>query len=77
MPGQEAGNVDVVLESGYGDYCEEPSEIGKTVGVWLLESEMLATMSENARRAGNPLAADEIVKDIGSQTVAWLQLNEA
>jgi len=34
-------------------------------------------MSENARKAGNPLAADEIVKDIGAQTVAWLQLNKA
>lgn len=77
MPGQEAGNVDVVLECGYGDYCEEPSEIGKTIGVWLQESELLAAMSANAKRAGNPFAADEIVKDIGSQTVAWLQLNEA
>ena len=77
LPGQESGNVDVVLESGYGDYCEEPSEIGKIVGVWLQESELLTTMSANARQAGNPLAADEIVKDIGSQAVAWLQLNEA
>jgi hypothetical protein len=34
-------------------------------------------MSTNARQAGNPLAADEIVKDIGSQTLAWLQLNAA
>jgi len=77
LPGQEAGNVDVVLESGYGDYCEDPAEIGKTVGLWLKDRSMLETMSKAAQKAGNPYAADEIVSDIGTQTVAWMQLNEA
>ena len=77
MPGQEAGNVDVVLESGYGDYCEEPSDIGKTVGVWLQDSELLDSMSLAAQKAGQPHAADDIVKDIGDQTVTWIRLNEA
>jgi hypothetical protein len=26
--------------------------------------------------AGNPYAADEIVEDIGRQTVAWMKLNK-
>jgi hypothetical protein len=26
--------------------------------------------------AGNPYAADEIVRDIGQQTIAWMNLNE-
>lgn len=69
--------MDVVLESGYGDYCEDPAEIGKTVGLWLKDSSLLETMSKAAQKAGNPYAADEIVTDIGTQTVAWMQLNEA
>jgi len=77
LPGQEAGNVDVVLESGYGDYCEEPIDIAKTVSVWLQDSELLTSLSMAAQRSGRPDAADEIVRDIGSQTVAWLKLNEA
>eukprot|EP00429_Kryptoperidinium_foliaceum_P036598 CAMPEP_0176173464 /NCGR_PEP_ID=MMETSP0120_2-20121206/88874_1 /TAXON_ID=160619 /ORGANISM="Kryptoperidinium foliaceum, Strain CCMP 1326" /LENGTH=495 /DNA_ID=CAMNT_0017511481 /DNA_START=113 /DNA_END=1599 /DNA_ORIENTATION=+ len=74
LPGQEAGNVDVVLESGYGDYCEEPIDIAKTVSVWLQDSELLTSLSMAAQRSGRPDAADEIVRDIGSQTVAWLKL---
>lgn len=77
LPGQEAGNVDVVLESGYGDYCEEPTDIAKTVGVWLHDSELVASMSLAAQKAGHPYAADEIVTDIGNQAVAWMYVNEA
>jgi len=33
-------------------------------------------MSQAAMAAGNPYAADEIVEDIGRQTVAWMNLNE-
>jgi len=33
-------------------------------------------MSLAATTAGHPYAADEIVSDIGSQTVAWMSLNE-
>lgn len=76
LPGQEAGNVDVVLESGYGDYCEDPSEIASEVGYWLQDQDLLKSMSLAATTAGHPYAADEIVSDIGSQTVAWMNLNE-
>lgn len=77
LPGQEAGNVDVVLECGYGDYCEDPVEIAKEVDLWLQDESLLINMSKAAQSAGNPYAADEIVADIGSQTVAWMQLNES
>ena len=76
LPGQEAGNVDVVLESGYGDYCEEPSEIGQEIGFWLQDPDLLKSMSLAAQKEGHPYAADEIVHDIGTQTVAWMSLNE-
>ena len=75
LPGQEAGNVDVVRESGFGDYNEEPNSIAREVGYWLKDTELLESMSKNAQQAGNPYAADEIVRDIGSQTQLWMHLN--
>ena len=76
LPGQEAGNVDVVLEGRFGAFEKRPSEIGKTVTSWLQDSALLRSMSQAAMVAGNPYAADEIVEDIGRQTVAWMNLNE-
>lgn len=75
LPGQEAGNVDVVLELEYGDYCEEPADIAEEVGVWLQETELLDTMSRNAQKSGNANAAREIVEDIGGLTQTWIRLN--
>ena len=77
LPGQEAGNVDIVLETGCGNFCEDPPEIAKTVGVWLKDSDLMNAMSLAAQKAGNPYAADEIVTDIGNQALAWMKLNEA
>lgn len=76
LPGQEAGNVDVVLESRFGEYQSRPSKIGKTVASWLKDSALLQSMSRAAMIAGNPYAADEIVEDIGRQTNAWMDLND-
>lgn len=76
LPGQEAGNVDVVLESGFGEYKDRPAEIADVVTSWLQNDDLMASMSKAALAAGNPYAADEIVRDIGQQTVAWMNLNE-
>lgn len=75
LPGQEAGNVDFVLEKGFGDYCDEPVEIGKEVACWLQDPKLLVEMSHKAQASGHPQAAAEIVKDIGSITHAWIALN--
>lgn len=77
LPGQEAGNVDVVLECGYGDYCEDPAQIASEVNLWLQDETLMVHLSHAAQKAGNPYAADEIVADIGSQTIAWMELNES
>mmetsp|Transcript_623 Transcript_623/g.693 ORF Transcript_623/g.693 Transcript_623/m.693 type:complete len:532 (-) Transcript_623:356-1951(-) len=76
LPGQEAGNVAVVLESKFGEYNNKPPEIGEIVTSWLLDSTLLEKMSKAAMVAGNPYAADEIVEDIGRQSVAWMKLNQ-
>ena len=75
LPGQEAGNVDVVLESGFGDYCEDPVEIGQEVASWMADSALLDDMSRKAKTTGRPHAAADIVLDIGQETNTWKSLS--
>jgi 1,2-diacylglycerol 3-beta-galactosyltransferase len=76
LPGQEAGNVDVVLEGGFGDYCKESEGIAEEVACWLQNEDLMETMSLAASKIGHPHAASDIVKDIGEITHSWLELNE-
>jgi 1,2-diacylglycerol 3-beta-galactosyltransferase len=75
LPGQEAGNVDYVLDNGFGDYCENPQLISEEVATWLQDPSLLEEMSRRAQDAGHPTAASEIVLDIGSTTHTWMALN--
>ena len=75
LPGQEAGNVDVVLESGFGDYCADPVAIGQEVASWLQDTALLENMSREATKVGRPHAAADIVVDIGENTNAWKSLS--
>jgi len=76
LPGQEAGNVDVVLEGGFGDYNKDEEGIAEEVACWLQDETLLNTMSLAAREVGHPHAAEDIVKDIGDTTHSWMDLNE-
>lgn len=76
LPGQEAGNVDYVLEYGFGDYCEDSVVIAEEVTTWLQDSSLLEVMSHRAQAAGRPNAAEEIVLSIGSEAHVWKALNE-
>jgi len=71
LPGQEAGNVDVVLDGGFGDYCEDPDGIADQISLWLAEGnqDILESMSRAATLAGCPNAAAEIAIDIGETTI--------
>lgn len=75
LPGQEAGNVGFVLDSGFGDYNEDPLEIADEVTFWLQNKSLMDKLSRNAREAGHPSAAENIVRDIGSISKAWMSLN--
>jgi 1,2-diacylglycerol 3-beta-galactosyltransferase len=77
LPGQEAGNVDYVLDYGFGDYCEDPVSIAEEVATWLQDPTLLEVMSHRAQAAGRPHAASDIVLDIGSETHVWKALNGA
>uniref|UniRef100_A0A7S4J4S4 monogalactosyldiacylglycerol synthase n=1 Tax=Odontella aurita TaxID=265563 RepID=A0A7S4J4S4_9STRA len=65
LPGQEAGNVNVVLDGGFGDYCEDPDGIADEVSCWLGDSRLMAEMSHRAREVGHPHAASDIALEIG------------
>lgn len=76
LPGQEAGNVDIVLNGGFGDFCVDPETIGLEVACWLRDSELLDIMSQKAMQVGHPHAAEEIAMDIGEVTQQWMTRNE-
>jgi 1,2-diacylglycerol 3-beta-galactosyltransferase len=74
LPGQEAGNVDVVLENGFGEFCDDPVAIGQEVASWLNDDAIMAEMSRQATKVGRPHAAGDIVLDIGTTANAWKSL---
>ena len=75
LPGQEAGNVDVVLENEFGAYNDDPVEIAQQVTEWMKDPKHLEEMSRNARKVGRPHAAADIVLDIGTAANAWKSLS--
>ena len=75
LPGQEAGNVDIVLENDFGAYNDKPVEIAQIVTAWLKDPAFLADMSRRAVTVGRPNAAADIVIDIGTSANAWKTLN--
>lgn len=77
LPGQEAGNVDVVLESGFGEYCDDPVAIGQEVASWLNDDDLMGEMSRQAKKAGRPDAAKDIVLDIGTTANAWKSISNS
>lgn len=54
LPGQEAGNVPFVTESGFGEYSARPRKIATTVTGWLQDECKMDAMSEAAAKAGQP-----------------------
>jgi len=64
IPGQEEGNVDLVVMYGAGTYVEEPAEIARLVAEWLRPgSSALAEMAARSRALGRPAAAERVVEE--------------
>jgi UDP-N-acetylglucosamine:LPS N-acetylglucosamine transferase len=78
LPGQEEGNVDYVVEGGFGAFCQDsdPQAVAEEVTLWLNDNQKLKEMSMAAKRCGAPNAARDIVKQIGDSTLKWRELNE-
>ena len=64
LPGQEAGNVDVVLEKGFGDYVKDPKEAAAVLTDWCNDEKLRRVMSNNAKQVGDAGAAERIAKDV-------------
>lgn len=78
LPGQEEGNVDYVVEGGFGAYCSDSDPIGvaEEVCMWLTDDSKLQALSRAAKAKGAPYAARDIAKAIGESTLRWKELNE-
>jgi UDP-N-acetylglucosamine:LPS N-acetylglucosamine transferase len=78
LPGQEEGNVDYVINAGFGGYCSvsDPFVIAEEICMWFQDEEKMKEMSKNAKVYGKPYAAHDIAKSIGESTLRWLEHNE-
>mmetsp|Transcript_26769 Transcript_26769/g.41175 ORF Transcript_26769/g.41175 Transcript_26769/m.41175 type:complete len:298 (+) Transcript_26769:1122-2015(+) len=78
LPGQEEGNVDYVVEGGFGTFCEDtdPQAIAEEIADWLSNDEKMMAMCEAAKKFGAPYAARDIVQMIGDSTLKWREHNE-
>jgi 1,2-diacylglycerol 3-beta-galactosyltransferase len=77
LPGQEEGNVNFVVDHGFGSYIsdDDPSGIAEEVSTWLLNEEKMSSLSKCAKAVGAPHAARDIVSCIGDITVKWKKIN--
>ena len=71
LPGQEAGNVDIVLDGGFGAFEQKPKRIASTLSSWLQNDSLVEEMSNRAAEVGNPNAASDIVKEIAEETLEF------
>jgi UDP-N-acetylglucosamine:LPS N-acetylglucosamine transferase len=78
LPGQEEGNVNYVVDGGFGAYCpdSDPISMAEELCMWLKDDMKLAVLSEAAKRFGSPYAARDIAKSIGESTLKWMELND-
>lgn len=72
LPGQEEGNVTLVLESGSGEFHLAPDDIAHCAAKWVIDPEERASVAERASALGRPNSTREIAQDIwklGARTV--------
>jgi 1,2-diacylglycerol 3-beta-galactosyltransferase len=78
LPGQEEGNVDFVIDGGFGAFVSDsdPNSVADVVVSWLTDEEKMEALSNAAKEKGAPYAARDIVKAIGESTLKWREINE-
>lgn len=64
LPGQEAGNVPFVTDSGFGEFSRRPNDIAKRVSSWMQDPQKLEEMSAAARAAATPQATQSIAAEL-------------
>lgn len=78
LPGQEEGNVDFVINGGFGAYVNDsdPIAVAEEICMWLTDDKKRSELSRAAKEKGKPYAARDIVKQIGDSTLKWREINE-
>merc|ERR1712038_2035148 len=78
LPGQEEGNVDFVVNGGFGAFIpdNDPTGIAEEVGQWLTDENIATNLSNRAKANGAPNAARDIVEQIGKISLKWKQIND-
>ena len=78
LPGQEEGNVDFVIDGGFGAFVSDsdPNGVADVAVSWLTDEEKMEALSNAAKEKGAPYAARDIVKAIGDSTLKWREINE-
>jgi Glycosyltransferase family 28 C-terminal domain len=78
LPGQEEGNVNYVVDGGFGAYCpdSDPISMAEELCLWLKDEAKLTVLSQAAKSFGTPYAARDIAQSIGDSTLKWIELNE-
>jgi len=78
LPGQEEGNVDYVIDGGFGAFIQDrdPIAIAEELCMWLKDEAKLDTLSKAAKRCGAPYAARDIAQSIGDSALRWMALND-
>lgn len=78
LPGQEEGNVDFVVNGGFGAFIpdNDPTGIAEKVGQWLTDVDTAKKLSTRAKAKGAPTAARDIVDQIGKISLKWKQIND-
>jgi len=64
LPGQEAGNVAYVVDSGFGEMQTRPKQLAARVAGWLGDASLLKKMRANAQHAARPDATHDIAEDL-------------
>jgi 1,2-diacylglycerol 3-beta-galactosyltransferase len=65
IPGQETGNVEIVVSNDVGVFAPTPQEIGDVLAKWLAERpEGLQRRSDRARALGRPNAVFDIAEEV-------------
>merc|ERR1711933_706345 len=64
LPGQEEGNVDFVVDGGFGVFCSDSDPIGiaEEACLWLSNEDKLKNLSDRAKACGVPHAARDIAQ---------------
>jgi len=76
IPGQETGNAEYVTEGQAGDLAGDPLEVLKTVCHWLdNEGDLYKIRSQNARRLGQPQAAENIARLAWATAIAPVNIS--